>query len=148
MGGTQGRLRPICCGTPQIKHKQKIAQKPTPNSKPANVKVILLCLDRILDYLPIEDLCRATAVNKFFCYTATMERLYDKFRVEETESFVETELNALTEDWKSEQKKGKLSKKRMEMMKTDGVVAQKSKERDDLLRKSNISNVTLKLLRK
>lgn len=63
--------------------------------KPKSIMVVFACLDRILDYLPLEDLSRMTAVNKFFCYTATLERLYIKFEIEETESFIESSLGDL-----------------------------------------------------
>jgi len=113
------------------------------------VLVILVCLDKILDYLPLEDLSRMTAVNKFFCYTATLERLYEKFDIDETESFIESSLGDLTENYSSSSRLGKYSsKRRLKMTKTDGAASSNSKEKDDLLSKSNLSNITLELLKR
>lgn len=36
-------------------------------------------LDTIFEYLDIDDLQRMTWVSKLFCFTATLERNYDKF---------------------------------------------------------------------
>jgi len=49
---------------------------------------VLLFLDLILDYLTFEELTQMFSVNKFFCYVATMERLYVKFNILATESHI------------------------------------------------------------
>ena len=40
---------------------------------------ILWVLDKIFDFLDFDDLENAALVWKFFCYTATMDKLYAKF---------------------------------------------------------------------
>lgn len=60
------------------------------------VKITLIdtnvSIDRIMDYLPLADLTRMTEVSKFFCYVATLEKLYIKFGLDDTESCVEESL--------------------------------------------------------
>lgn len=39
-------------------------------------------LDKILDYLTLEELVYLTAVSKLFCFVATLDRLYTKFGIQ------------------------------------------------------------------
>ena len=69
------------------------------NANKPNIAVLLQCLDKILDYLPLEDLSRMAWVSKFFWYAATLERLYEKFGFDQTESFIESSLGDLVSNY-------------------------------------------------
>ena len=55
-------------------------------------KLVLEHLDKILDYLTVDELTHIALVSKFFCYVATMDKLYVKFGIVPSESFVEESL--------------------------------------------------------
>ena len=63
---------------------------------------ILCLLDKILDFMDFEDLEKMACVWKFFCYTATMDKLYIKFDFEEISSDKESltikEKDSLSQD--------------------------------------------------
>lgn len=49
---------------------------------------ILWLIDQIFDYLEIEDLEKVACVCRLFMYTATMEKLYQKFDITESDSTI------------------------------------------------------------
>ena len=43
---------------------------------------VLALLDVIFDYLTIHDLEKMVLVCKFFCFVATLDKLFDKFEIQ------------------------------------------------------------------
>ncbi|CAI2377326.1 unnamed protein product [Moneuplotes crassus] len=53
---------------------------------------VLFLLDYIFDFLTLDELASMCLVNKFFCYVATMEKLYIKFGLVASESQISESL--------------------------------------------------------
>lgn len=61
-------------------------------------KAIFWLLDKIFDYLTFEDLERVSLVCKFFCYAATLDRLFLKYElghVKPTEGYTDQEIEKI-----------------------------------------------------
>mmetsp|Transcript_42913 Transcript_42913/g.50328 ORF Transcript_42913/g.50328 Transcript_42913/m.50328 type:complete len:183 (-) Transcript_42913:276-824(-) len=112
------------------------------NSSDPSIAVLSL-LDKIMDYLPLEDLTRMTAVNKFFCYVATLEKLYVKFGFSKTESFIEESLDDISDGIVTSSVTKNMSKKNTKIFVADGEFSQI----DPDVFASSISNNTIKMLR-
>lgn len=62
------------------------------SSASSNRREVMLLLDKVFDYLTLDELSKMWLVNKFFWYVATMESLYIKFGLVVSDSQVSESL--------------------------------------------------------